>query len=70
MTKRKNDVKREGWSAHKLADESSYAIDTKQKLKQGDVDNTAQNTSEEGAMTPQNKPHTSRSKGGAPRKRR
>ena len=38
MRKKENDVKRGGWSAHKLADESAYAIDTKQKLKQGDVD--------------------------------
>lgn len=38
MRKKENDVKRGGWSAHKLADESGYAIDTKQKLKQGDVD--------------------------------
>lgn len=38
MRKKENDVKRGGWSAHKLADESAYAIDTKEKLKQGDVD--------------------------------
>jgi len=38
VKQRKNDVKRGGWSAHKLSDESSYAIDMKQKLKQGDVD--------------------------------
>lgn len=38
MRKKENDVKRGGWSAHKLADESGYAIDTKEKLKQGDVD--------------------------------
>ncbi len=38
MRRRKNDVVRDGWSAHKLADESSYGIDTKEKLKQGDVD--------------------------------
>lgn len=37
MRMSKNDVRRGGWSAHKLADESSYAIDTKQKLRQGDV---------------------------------
>ena len=38
MRKKENDVKRGGWSAHRLADESGYAIDTKQKLKQGDAD--------------------------------
>ena len=38
MRKKANDVRRDGWSAHKLADESGYAIDMKQKLKQGDVD--------------------------------
>ena len=46
MRKKANDVKREGWSAHKLADESGYAIDMKQKLKQGSADNDREPTTE------------------------
>ena len=55
MRMRKNDVVRGGWSAHKLADESSYAIDTKQKLKQGDVgdDDAGNNTPEAVTIIPQ-----------------
>jgi hypothetical protein len=53
MRKKENDVKRGGWSAHKLADESGYAIDTKQKLKQGDVDEAhAQITPREAPTSP------------------
>ena len=37
MRNKANDVKRGGWSAHRLADEAGYAIDMKQKLKQGDI---------------------------------
>ena len=61
MRKKENDVKRGGWSAHKLADESAYAIDTKQKLKQGDVD-------EDNGQITRDVPPTSRSKSGARRK--
>ncbi len=63
MRKKENDVERGGWSAHKLADESAYAIDTKQKLKQGDLD-------KDGAqITPRDVPPTSPSKTAAPRKK-
>jgi hypothetical protein len=43
VSKRKHDVVRNGWSANKLADEASHQIDTKEKLKQGEV---ARNTEE------------------------
>ena len=63
MRKKENDVKRGGWSAHKLADESAYAIDTKQKLKQGDLD-------KDGAqITPRDEAPTSPSKTAALRKK-
>jgi hypothetical protein len=52
MRKKENDVKRGGWSAHKLADESAYAIDTKQKLKQGDVDEDDAQITPRGAYFP------------------
>ena len=70
MRKRKNDVKRGGWSAHRLADESSYAIDTKQKLKQGDVDadDDARIPPEAETIAPQDEPRISRSNTKAPRK--
>jgi hypothetical protein len=63
MRKKENDVKRGGWSAHKLADESGYAIDTKQKLKQGDVDEDDVQT------TPRKARPTSPDKAAAPRKK-
>ena len=62
MRKKENDVKRGGWSAHKLADESAYAIDTKQKLRQGDVEDNAQ-------ITPRDVPPNSPLKTAAPRKK-
>jgi hypothetical protein len=64
MRRKANDVERGGWSAHRLADESGYAIDTKQKLKQGDLDHDdTQITSRAGAPT-------AASKTAAPRKKR
>lgn len=66
MRKKENDVKRGGWSAHKLADESAYAIDTKQKLKQGDVEDDAQFTPRD--VTP-SKTTTPRKKQPATRRR-
>ena len=69
MRKRKSDVKRGGWSAHRLADESSYAIDTKQKLKQGDVDHDAQTTRRAGTRAAGNVPPGSASKTAARRKK-
>jgi hypothetical protein len=63
MRKKENDVKRGGWSAHKLADESAYAIDTKQKLKQGDIDE------DDGRITRRDVPPTSSSETTAPRKK-
>ena len=62
MRKKENDVKRGGWSAHKLADESAYAIDTKEKLKQGDVNE------EDGQIT-RDAPPASSSETAAPRKK-
>lgn len=64
MRKKENDVKRGGWSAHKLADESAYAIDTKQKLKQGDVDK------EEAQIKARDVPPSPLSKTAAPRKKK
>jgi hypothetical protein len=63
MRKKENDVKRGGWSAHKLADESAYAIDTKQKLKQGDVDEG------DAQITPRKVPPASPDKTATPRKK-
>ena len=62
MRKKKNDVKRGGWSAHKLADESGYAIDTKQKLKQGDNDENRQLTQQAVPPTPPSKTAARRKK--------
>ncbi len=69
MRGRKNDVERGGWSAHRLADESSYAIDTKQKLKQGDIDNDARISPEAATITPQDAPRTTPPEIEAPRKK-
>ena len=64
MRKKENDVKRGGWSAHRLADESSYSIDTKLKLKQGDVDadDDAPTTPEAAPIAPPRARRTSHSK--------
>ena len=69
MRKKANDVKRGGWSAHKLADESSYAIDTKQKLKQNDVDNDVEITGRAETIAAENVPSGSASKKAAGRKK-
>ena len=63
MRKKENDVKRGGWSAHKLADESAYAIDMKQKLKQGDV------VKEDAQVKSRDVPPISPSKTAGPRKK-
>ena len=70
MKQRKNDVKRGGWSAHKLSDESSYAIDMKQKLKQGDVDphDDALMTPDARTVAPPDTARTSHYETKAPRK--
>jgi hypothetical protein len=52
VRKKANDVKRGGWSAHRLADESGYAIDTKQKLKQGDADDDDKQLTQQAAPPP------------------
>ena len=57
MRKKANDVKRGGWSAHSLADESSYAIDTKQKLRQGDVDDEHERATGAETIAPPEAPH-------------
>ncbi len=70
MRKRKNDVKRGGWSRTDLP-MSSYAIDTKQKLKQSDVDDDddARIKSEAATIAPQDVPRTTPPETEAPRKK-
>jgi hypothetical protein len=68
VRKRKNDVKRGGWSAHRLSDESSYAIDMEQKLKQGDVDRGGDALITPDAVAPPDATRTSHSETKAPRK--
>lgn len=62
VRKRKNDVKRGGWSAHRLADESSYAIDTNQKLRQGDVEDEHERATGAETIAPPEAPHPAASK--------
>ena len=69
MRKKANDVTRDGWSAHTLADESGYAIDMKQKLKQGRVHNDRKRTTEAETVASRDARHTSPSKGQASRKK-
>ena len=69
MRKKANDVKRGGWSAHKLADESGYAIDTKQKLKQRQVDDDRAQTTGAETVASRDTPPTSPSKREASRKK-
>ena len=64
MRKKENDVKWGGWSAHKLSDESAYAIDMKQKLKQGDVDQ------DDAEIITRDVPGSSPSKAAAPHKKK
>ena len=69
MRKKANDVKRGGWSAHRLADESGYAIDTTQKLKQGRGHDDREGTTAAETVASRDAPHNSPAKRETSRKK-